>query len=251
MLIKVMKTKTHFVRIVENLLGSEWAKAELEELEKWIRRLSKGEIANEVEVEASKGVTLVKLDKGFVLCDFIVHNGVSDESGKWHEGAMMTLMDAISSWVAFSLTSLHHITVSLSLSFYSNIYLQEVVKGIAANEVDVEANKDVTLVKLDKGFVLCNFIVHNGVSDESGKWHEGAMVTLMDVVGSWAAFSLTSLHQITEVVEIEAKASGKKGRMTSVTVEVRNKHHRRPLAMGVMWMAPSSSNNNKPIPSRL
>ncbi|KAK4269356.1 hypothetical protein QN277_022522 [Acacia crassicarpa] len=158
----------------------EESKAELERLEKWIRRLSKGEAGNEVGVEANKGVTLVKLDKGFVLCDFIVHNGVvSDESGKWHEGAMMTLMDGISSWVAFSLTSLHHITVSLSVSFYSKPYLQE-------------------------------------------------------------------------VVEIEAKATGKKGRMTSVTVEVRNKHHRQPLALGVIWMAPASpSNNNKPFPSKL
>ncbi|KAI9107882.1 hypothetical protein K1719_021218 [Acacia pycnantha] len=156
----------------------EESKAELERLEKWIRRLSKGEVANEVGVEANKGVTLVKLDKGFVLCDFIVHNGVSDESGKWHEGAMMTLIDEISSWVAFSLTSLHHITVSLSVSFYSNPYLQE-------------------------------------------------------------------------VVEIEAKATEKKGRMTSVTVEVRNKHHRQPLALGVIWMAPASNKNKPLLPSKL
>ncbi|KAK4269357.1 hypothetical protein QN277_022523 [Acacia crassicarpa] len=149
----------------------------LEGLEKWIRRLLKGEESNEVDVEANKGLTLVKLDRGFVLCDFIVHNGVSDESGKWHEGAMMTLMDGISSWVAFSVTSLHHITVSLSVSFYSNPHLQE-------------------------------------------------------------------------VVEIEAKATGKKGRMTSVTVEVRNKHHRQLLALGVIWMAPSS-HNYKPLPSKL
>ncbi|KAK4269355.1 hypothetical protein QN277_022521 [Acacia crassicarpa] len=156
----------------------EESKAELERLETWIRRLSKGEVANEVEVEANKGTTLVKLDKGFLLCDFIIHNGVSDESGKWHEGAMMTLMDMVGSWAAFSLTLLHQITVSLSVSFYSKPYLQE-------------------------------------------------------------------------VVEIEAKAIAKKGRMTSVTVEVRDKHRRQPLALGVIWMAPASNNNKPLLPSKL
>ncbi|KAI9107789.1 hypothetical protein K1719_021125 [Acacia pycnantha] len=155
----------------------------LETVEKWIRRSSKGEIGHEAEAEATKGLTLLKLHKGFVLCDFLVHYGVSDESGKWHEGAMATLLDIIGSLTAFSVTPDEQRTVSLSVSCYSKPYLQE-------------------------------------------------------------------------VVEIEGKAMAERGRMTSVRVEVRNKHERQMVALGIMWVAHAPPKNaahqiNKSISPKL
>ena len=61
----------------------------------------------------------------------------------------------------------------------------------------------------------------------------------------------TNDRRCQEVVEVEAKATGKKGRMTSVTVEVRDKHRRQPLALGVIWMAPASNSNKPLLPSKL
>ena len=46
-------------------------------LENRIKRLSKGEVGHEVDTEALKGLELVKLHKGFLLCEFLVHYGVS------------------------------------------------------------------------------------------------------------------------------------------------------------------------------
>ncbi|XP_054781619.1 uncharacterized protein LOC129288847 [Prosopis cineraria] len=140
-------------------------------------------------------------------------------------------------------------------------------KGSVGHDAEVEATRGVTLLKLRKGFLLCDFLVHSGVSDESGKWHQGAMTTLMDVIGSWTAFSFTSQPQLTvqlsvscyskpdlqEEVEVEGKVMGEEGRMTSVRVEVRNKRHGRMVALGIMWMAPSHPNINihKPLSSKL
>ncbi|KAK4269358.1 hypothetical protein QN277_022524 [Acacia crassicarpa] len=144
-----------------------------ERVEQWIRRSSKGEIGHEAEVEATKDLRLLKIHKGFVLCDFLIHYGVSDESGKRHEGAMATLLDIIGSLTAFSFTAHEQTTVSLSVSCYSKPNLQE-------------------------------------------------------------------------VVEIEGKAMAEQGRMTSVRVEVRTKHDRQIVALGIMWMAHAPPKNAAP-----
>ncbi|XP_028796550.1 uncharacterized protein LOC114752002 [Neltuma alba] len=149
-----------------------------ERLEKYVSSLSKG--------EAARGLSIAKLHKGFLLCDFIVHHGVSDENGKWHGGAMVTVMDVIGGWTASTFTSQEHVSVYLSLSFYSKPNLQE-------------------------------------------------------------------------MVEIEGKVTGQKGRMTSVRVEVRNKvRGGQMVASADMWVAPSPAKkkgvhqtNKKPLSSKL
>ncbi|XP_028796544.1 uncharacterized protein LOC114751995 isoform X2 [Neltuma alba] len=127
--------------------------------------------------------------------------------------------------------------------------IRSLSKGAAGHEAEAEAARGLSLVKLHRGFLLCNFKVHRGVSDESGKWHEGAMTTLMDIIGSWTAFSFTSQNQ--ETVEVEGKAMGKTGKITSVKVEVRKKEDGQTVALGIMWMAPSHPNPTKPLPSKL
>ncbi|XP_028789526.1 uncharacterized protein LOC114745532 isoform X1 [Neltuma alba] len=143
--------------------------------------------------------------------------------------------------------------------------IRSLSKGAAGHEAEAEAARGLTLVKLHKGFLLCNFKVHRGVSDESGKWHEGAMTTLMDIIGSWTAFSFTSQNQVTvhlsvssfsnpnlqETVEVEGKAMGKTGKITSVKVEVRKKEDGQTVALGIMSMAPSHPNPTRPLPSKL
>ncbi|XP_054784746.1 uncharacterized protein LOC129291433 isoform X2 [Prosopis cineraria] len=109
----------------------------------------------------------------------------------------------------------------------------------------------IRVAQAHKGFLLCNFKVPNGVSDENENWHPGAIATLIDNIGTLATFSLVpafnvsvdfsisffSTAKVQEEVEVEAKVVGKKERLTCVAVQVRKKANGELIASGKQWMA--------------
>ncbi|MED6170308.1 hypothetical protein PIB30_029692 [Stylosanthes scabra] len=138
--------------------------------------------------------------------------------------------------------------------------MKDLADGRAGHEIEASTTKGIRVLKAQKGLVLCDFTVHDGILDENGNWHVGAIATLVDVMGSLSSFSYNSFDHVTldfsisyystakvqEEVELVAKVAGKKNELTSVIVEVRKKNRdnnnnntKELVAMGKLWMAPS------------
>ncbi|CAK7356717.1 unnamed protein product [Dovyalis caffra] len=143
----------------------------------------------------------------------------------------------------------------------SNKWLEDLSNGLG-HQLEAIALEGLKIVKAHKGFILCNFVVSNRISDAVGNWHVGAMATLIDDVGAAAIYSyggiikasvdfnisFLSTAKIQEEVELEANVVGDKGRITSVVIEVRRKSNGELVALGKQWMA---SNNNSNRASKL
>ncbi|KAJ6932606.1 hypothetical protein NC651_008134 [Populus alba x Populus x berolinensis] len=139
----------------------------------------------------------------------------------------------------------------------SNRWLEDLSNGLG-HQLEAITLESLKIVKAHKGFVLCDFVVSNRISDADGNWHVGSMATLIDDVGAAAIYSygghikasvdlnisFLSTAKIQEEVEVEAKVVGDKGRITSVLVEVRRKSNGELIALGKQWMA-SHNNSNK------
>ncbi|KAJ9190218.1 hypothetical protein P3X46_001443 [Hevea brasiliensis] len=132
----------------------------------------------------------------------------------------------------------------------SSEWLQGLSRG-SSHELELFSLHGLKIVQAHRGFIRCNFVVSNRISDGDGNWHVGAMATLIDDVGAAAILSLTghikgSLDfnisfyfpaKIQEEVEIEAKVVGEKGRLVSVVVEVRKKDNGELIALAKQWMS--------------
>ncbi|KAJ1388766.1 Thioesterase domain [Sesbania bispinosa] len=143
-------------------------------------------------------------------------------------------------------------------------WIQDLADGTTGHELEVLTTRSIRIVRAHKGFLLCDFTIHNGLSDENGNWHVGAIATLVDIIGSFASFSFTSYLSVTldfsisyystakvqEEVEVEGKVIGKKNELTSVIVEVRKKKNQELVAMGKQWMA-VARRNSRPQASKL
>ncbi|KAG5026026.1 hypothetical protein AAZX31_08G201400 [Glycine max] len=132
--------------------------------------------------------------------------------------------------------------------------IQKWIKGLSdgtkGQQLETSTTKGIRLVKAHKGFILCDLIIHSGLLDENGNWHASAITTLVDMLASFASYSITSCHQVTldlsisfystakvqEEVEVEAKVIRKKDELISVIVEVRKKHNGELVALGKLWM---------------
>ncbi|XP_039045884.1 uncharacterized protein LOC120185850 [Hibiscus syriacus] len=94
-----------------------------------------------------------------------------------------------------------------------------------------------------------------------GNWHAGAIATIIDSVGATAIYSVChkvkvtvnfniqyhSTAKIQEEVEIEAKANGNRGKLSSVLVEIRNKSKNgRLIAVGTQWTAGNDYRSPQP-----
>ncbi|KAL5176413.1 hypothetical protein HKD37_08G022364 [Glycine soja] len=116
--------------------------------------------------------------------------------------------------------------------------IQKWIKGLSdgtkGQQLETSTTKGIRLVKAHKGFILCDLIIHSGLLDENGNWHASAITTLVDMLASFASYSITSCHQ--EEVEVEAKVIRKKDELISVIVEVRKKHNGELVALGKLWM---------------
>ncbi|OIW17145.1 hypothetical protein TanjilG_21122 [Lupinus angustifolius] len=138
----------------------------------------------------------------------------------------------------------------------SNVELNEIVTrdiedGNVGDEFAASSLKGIRVIKAHKGFILCDFIVHNQVSDENGNWHVGAIATLVDIIGSTVSYTFTSYHQVTvdfsisyystakvqEEVEVEAKVIGKKEKLSAAIVEIRKKENGELVALGKLWFS--------------
>ncbi|KAF7843368.1 Thioesterase superfamily [Senna tora] len=214
-----------------------------ERIEKHLRNLCNGSKGYAIEALIANHVRPINIHTGFMLCEFVVHHGVSDENGNWHVGAMATLIDVIGSLTVFSFTASDNVTVDFALSYFSNAKLQE--------EVEIEGK---VMGKKERM-----------TSDENGNWHVGAMATLIDIIGGLTAFSFTAYENVTvdfavsyfsnaklyEEVEIEGKVVGKKERMTSVSVKVRKKHNGELVALAKLWMAAANSKITRVFTSKI
>ncbi|XP_057454328.1 uncharacterized protein LOC130745917 isoform X2 [Lotus japonicus] len=122
---------------------------------KWIEGLANGDIGQEIETSTTRGIRVVQAHKGFLLCDFTIHTGLSDENGNWHVGAIATLVDTIGSFASFSVTSSsQQVTLDFSISYYTTVKVQ--AKVIAKKDeltsviVEVRKKENGELVALGK-----------------------------------------------------------------------------------------------------
>ncbi|KAJ8773446.1 hypothetical protein K2173_004276 [Erythroxylum novogranatense] len=131
----------------------------------------------------------------------------------------------------------------------SNNWLRSL--STSSHELEALSTQGLQVVESQKGFIRCNFIVSDNISDADGNWYVGAMATLIDDVGAAAVYSLAgevrvsvdfnisifSAAKLQEEVEIEAKVVGEKETITSVLIEVRKKDGGQVIALGKQWMA--------------
>ncbi|XP_028756095.1 uncharacterized protein LOC114715415 isoform X3 [Neltuma alba] len=117
------------------------------------------------------------------------------------------------------------------------------------------STKDIRVAQARKGFLLCHYIVPNGVADENGNWHAGAIATLIDNISTVTTYSyvpvfnvsvdfsisIFSAAKVQEEIEVEAKVVGKKERLTCVAVQIRKKGNGRLIALGKQWMATTNT----------
>ncbi|OIW04908.1 hypothetical protein TanjilG_23911 [Lupinus angustifolius] len=134
--------------------------SELKLTQKWIKFIADGSVGHEIEASSTKGITVVKAHKGFILCDFTIHNGLLDQNGNWYVGDIATLVDTIGALAAYSFTSFHHITLDFTISYYSTAKLQEEIgveakakgkkDGLTSLIVEVRKKENGELVALGK-----------------------------------------------------------------------------------------------------
>ncbi|EEF46436.1 acyl-CoA thioesterase, putative [Ricinus communis] len=136
----------------------------------------------------------------------------------------------------------------------ANKWLENISKGITSHQLEALSLDGLKIVHSHEGFILCNFVVSNRITDGDGNWKVGAMATLIDDVGAAAIYSLIghikvsldfnisyySTAKTQEEVEIEAKVVGEKGKLMSVVTEVRKKDNGQLIALGRQWMASSN-----------
>ncbi|KAG2379837.1 hypothetical protein LR48_Vigan406s017900 [Vigna angularis] len=88
-----------------------------EDVQKWIKGLSDGTYGHQIETSTTRGIQLLKAQRGFLLCDMIIHTGFLDESGNWHVSAIATLVDMIGSAAPYTVNQCHHVTLDLNISY--------------------------------------------------------------------------------------------------------------------------------------
>ncbi|KAE8718392.1 putative Major facilitator superfamily protein [Hibiscus syriacus] len=139
--------------------------------------------------------------------------------------------------------------------------LHGVANGAVGYELEARSLRGLRVIQADAGFLRCKFIVPSHASDINGNWHAGAIATIIDSVGATAIYSVChnvkvtvnfniqfhSTAKIQEEVEIEAKANGNRGKLSSVLVEIRNKSNNgRLIAVGTQWTAANDYRSPQP-----
>ncbi|XP_022777175.1 uncharacterized protein LOC111318578 isoform X1 [Durio zibethinus] len=141
-------------------------------------------------------------------------------------------------------------------------WLQDVTTGAIGYELESRTLQGLQVIRAQRGFLRCSFIVPTHASDVNGNWHVGAIATIIDNVGGAAIYSIGdhlkvtvnfnisyySTAKIQEEVEIEAKVIGNKGKLTSVVVDVRKKHNGELIAIGKQWTASNDYRSPQPRP---
>ncbi|ERM98643.1 hypothetical protein AMTRI_Chr05g57180 [Amborella trichopoda] len=108
--------------------------------------------------------------------------------------------------------------------------------------------------RAEPGRIICHLTVPKRLADEKGKWHAGAIAAMIDNVGAASIkscdlpikvsvdynISYISTAEIGEVMEIEGKVLGHKGKLSGVMVEVRRKGNGEVVAQGRQWMKATS-----------
>ncbi|XP_022777176.1 uncharacterized protein LOC111318578 isoform X2 [Durio zibethinus] len=125
-------------------------------------------------------------------------------------------------------------------------WLQDVTTGAIGYELESRTLQGLQVIRAQRGFLRCSFIVPTHASDVNGNWHVGAIATIIDNVGGAAIYSIGD--HLKEEVEIEAKVIGNKGKLTSVVVDVRKKHNGELIAIGKQWTASNDYRSPQPRP---
>ncbi|KAB1218544.1 Acyl-coenzyme A thioesterase 13 [Morella rubra] len=139
------------------------------------------------------------------------------------------------------------------------MWLEGLSKGTICQEVETVSMEGLQVVLAQKGFLRCNFLVPDRLSDRDGNWYVGAMATLMDNLGAAVicssvshvkstvelSISYYSTAKIQEEVEIEAKVVGEKEKATAAVVEIRRRSNGELIASGRQWMATGSNNRRE------
>ncbi|OMO54050.1 Thioesterase superfamily [Corchorus capsularis] len=154
---------------------------------------------------------------------------------------------------------------SMSPEVYLKWAQEALSKGIAQRDLDNRAAQGIQILQLQKGFVRCNFIVPATALDANGKWHVGAIATIIDTAGAIAVYSENnrskvvtdynisyySTAKIQDEIEIEGRVVANKGKLTSVMVEVRRKDNGELIATGKQWTASNDFRAPLGQPSKL
>ncbi|KAF8388957.1 hypothetical protein HHK36_025641 [Tetracentron sinense] len=129
--------------------------------------------------------------------------------------------------------------------------LQDLAEGRSGQRIGGLSVRGLQIKRVQKGLILCNFVIPKHLSNKDGNWHVGAIATLIDAIGGITIISSVGLFKasvnfdvsyfstakIHEEVEIESKVLGQKGRLTSVIVEIRRKEDGEMVALGKLWMS--------------
>ncbi|KAL5729161.1 hypothetical protein ACHQM5_002149 [Ranunculus cassubicifolius] len=98
---------------------------------KWVEALSEGVVGPEIETKCLQGLKVVRAEKGFFLCTFVVPKTLSDKDGNWHTGAIAILLDDLAATAVASLEGKIKLSVDFDISFLSSVKIEE--------EVEIEA----------------------------------------------------------------------------------------------------------------
>ncbi|KAI3921235.1 hypothetical protein MKW98_029977 [Papaver atlanticum] len=144
-------------------------------------------------------------------------------------------------------------------------WLESLAKGQESSEIETKPLQNLYSIRVRRNLIHCNFIVPQSLSDGDGRWHVGAISTLIDVIGATVAytsfgkhyvsvdfnisyFSTASFKYVREETEVEDKVLGHKGNLSSVMVVIKKKDNGDLVAsLGKQWMAEFSNHPKSKI----
>ncbi|KAI3977526.1 hypothetical protein MKX01_000439 [Papaver californicum] len=129
-----------------------------------------------------------------------------------------------------------HLLETLAKGQSAMYLLRSLPKEYKTSEIETQAIQNLHSICVQKGFIHCNFIVPQNLSDRDGNWHVGAIATLIDLVGACAVY--TSFGNLNATVDFNVSyfSTAKiQGNLFSVMVVIKKKENGDLVAIGKLW----------------
>ncbi|GMN37191.1 hypothetical protein TIFTF001_006627 [Ficus carica] len=99
----------------------------LQESQKWLQHLSKGNQGSELVTSTLQGLKVVASHEGYFRCHFLVPSSLLDQHGNWHVGAIATLIDSVGNATAYSMSGPLKGSVDFTVSYFSTAKFQVII----------------------------------------------------------------------------------------------------------------------------
>ncbi|KAI3832874.1 hypothetical protein MKW92_002056 [Papaver armeniacum] len=117
-------------------------------------------------------------------------------------------------------------------------WLESLANGEISSEIETQPVRNLYAIHVQNGLIQCNFIVPESLSDGDGRWHVGAIATLIDTIGACAAHTTHGNINVSVDFNISYFSSAKiKGNLSSVVVVIKKKQNDDLVAIGKQWMS--------------